>query len=257
MKETMRNFIYQLLPKRVQEMRKTYLIGNMSRGGVAEEFLYDRNILKKLRKEEAFSQFGQDIFIYYIVFGGRKGTFLDIGGNDPIKINNTYLLEQKGWRGVAFEPIRSLAEKWKNERLTPCYNIAIGNFNGEVIFDELQNHEFSKVNTQTDKVEGTAYRVKQKTLSTVIREEKMNIIDVIFIDVEGYEMDVLKGIDFESVRITCFCIENNRHSDIVPGMEIREFLLNRGYKLIARLTIDDVYIKEEYLDDILDRSSAI
>lgn len=38
MKETMRNFIYQLLPKKAQEMRKTYLIGNMSRGGYQKNF---------------------------------------------------------------------------------------------------------------------------------------------------------------------------------------------------------------------------
>ena len=142
MKTKIREVLYGLLPKKVKDMRFTYVKGKIDEGA-REDFLYDRNVIKKLRTT-SFSQFGQDAFIYHLVFGGKKGFFLDIGGNDPIKINNSYLLEKNGWKGMAFEPVKKLAEKWKDVRETPCYNVAIGNEESEIEFTEMNAHQLSR-----------------------------------------------------------------------------------------------------------------
>ena len=52
---------------------------------------------------EFHSQAGQDRFVYAIAVEGQgvmDGVFLDIGCSDPVVINNTYALEQVGWRGL-------------------------------------------------------------------------------------------------------------------------------------------------------------
>lgn len=46
------------------------------------------------------SQAGQDKFAYIVTGGLRHGTFLDIGANNPVTINNTMALEEIGWRGL-------------------------------------------------------------------------------------------------------------------------------------------------------------
>lgn len=45
------------------------------------------------------SQCAQDKFAY-IATNTRNGTYLDIGANNPITINNTFALEELGWDGL-------------------------------------------------------------------------------------------------------------------------------------------------------------
>lgn len=49
-------------------------------------------------------QAGQDSFVQWVLQKKRNGTFLEIGSNDPIEINNSYVLESEyGWRGIMVE----------------------------------------------------------------------------------------------------------------------------------------------------------
>lgn len=54
--------------------------------------------------ERNFSQAGQDLFVVSMLDGMRNGVFLDLGCNQPILINNTYLLEREfGWNGLSVD----------------------------------------------------------------------------------------------------------------------------------------------------------
>lgn len=237
-----RYFIWKHLPGKLKAVYQVYLRGMICEYSHKDNFFHDYNMINQLNVE-SFSQAGQDAFIYHMVFGGKSdGFFLDIGGNDPVKINNTYLLEQKGWKGMAFEPVKALADKWKDVRKTPCYNMAIGRDEGEVDFTEAKENEHSGVGVEGD----LTYKVKQRRVSNILKENSITHIDVVFIDVEGYEMSVLQGIDFENVDITCFCIENDRNGAMLPDDELRKFVVGKGYRLIGRLHYDDVFVKEDY-----------
>ncbi len=51
-----------------------------------------------------FSQSGQDQFIQYVLNDKQYGTFLELGSNHPIEINNTFQLESVyDWLGVMVE----------------------------------------------------------------------------------------------------------------------------------------------------------
>ena len=60
--------------------------------------------LKKLYYEKyakkSYSLSNIDVVIDYIFKGIKKGIYIDIGCNHPIKHNNTYLLHKRGWRGI-------------------------------------------------------------------------------------------------------------------------------------------------------------
>ena len=46
----------------------------------------------------------QDKFVLNILKNKKNGYFLEIGSNDPININNSYLLETKyDWKGIMVE----------------------------------------------------------------------------------------------------------------------------------------------------------
>lgn len=50
---------------------------------------------------KSYSQCSQDFFVLSVLANQRDGSFLEIGTNNPVEINNTYLLENEfNWRGL-------------------------------------------------------------------------------------------------------------------------------------------------------------
>ncbi len=223
-----------------------FLLGKNIAG--EDSIFYDEGILAQYKnKEKYFSQFGQDVFLDKIIFDGKKdGFFIDIGANHPSVLSNTLFFERLGWKGIAFEPQEKLCSLWK-ERKTVCYNIALGDTEGEIEFAEYEGdsekHTLSGVASRLGKFASKKYMVKQRRLGDVLQELKIKEVDFISIDVEGYEMNVLKGIDFEAVTISCFVIENNKNERGTIDLEIREFMQQKGYRFAGRLVIDDVFVK--------------
>lgn len=246
-----KELIYSVCPQ-IREIRRTYLKGKICELSVNDEFLYDRGVCGIF--SGGYSQFGQDQFIWKMIFNcNKKGFFLDVGGNDPIKINNTYLFEMNGWQGLAFEPIRSLAELWALQRETECLNIAIGEDERQIEFAEFSSHEFSSVGKCMSKEnieKSSKYLVQQKTITSILKERNIRKVDFMSVDVEGYEMNVLKGIDFSFIDISCICIENNRRGTERPDLDLRRYIISKGYRLIGRLMIDDVFVKENLISKI-------
>ena len=99
----------------------------------------------------SYSQTGEDIIIDFLI-GAKKitnFTYLDIGANNPVKINNTYKFYEAGYKGVCIEPdptVFALLAK-KRPRDT-CLNIGIaGTASGEADFYIMNNsglNTFSK-----------------------------------------------------------------------------------------------------------------
>ena len=62
-------------------------------------------------------QANQDRFVLNILKEKRDGYFLEIGSNDPIHINNTYLLEKTyGWKGIMVEYQSGYLASYKEHR---------------------------------------------------------------------------------------------------------------------------------------------
>jgi FkbM family methyltransferase len=233
-----------------REIRKSYVnhIWNKYHQSTLPLF-YDNGLLAQQKRDGYYSQCGQDFFLYSILFHYKnEGFFLDIGGNNPIFLSNTYFFEKQGWKGYAFEPQSSLCELWKKERKTPCFPFAVGEIESEISFTQCTDDYMSGVTGYTD-TEGTVIKVKQIVLKDWLKSNQITKVDFISIDVEGYEMNVLKGIDFSKVDIKCIVIENNRDNGY-PNQKIRKFIEEQGYVLVARLSIDDVFYKKCYLNEI-------
>ena len=77
----------------------------------------------------------------------------------------------------------------------------------------------------------------------MLKEEGIKHIDFISMDVEGYELEILRGIDFGEVSISCIMFENNKSDSGKPDMKIRSYLIKRGYKFVARIMCDDIFMK--------------
>jgi hypothetical protein len=71
------------------------------------------------------SQAGQDLFVLSCLNYKRNGTFLEIGSNDAISINNSYLLEKDyGWTGIMVEYEPRFLSSYKIHRPKSTHVIA-------------------------------------------------------------------------------------------------------------------------------------
>ena len=201
---------------------------------------------RKLGDTQYFSQEYQDLYLDNFIFNRKRGgVFLDIGANDPVFINNTYFFEKvRGWTGLAFEPNPRRCNEWRGKRKTECLNIALGADNGESDFVEYKNDTMSGMKDMVDwdgEVE-REYKVPVGRLADILKERGIDRVDFVSLDVEGAELNVLRGIDFNKCKIDYFCVEVDRKDS---GYQIRWFLARNGYKLIARMWHDDIWKYEE------------
>ena len=198
---------------------------------------------------ESFSQYGQDRFILdYIGTRCPAGIFVDIGCNHPIRNSNSVLFERSGWSGVAIDPIRAYEAEWRESRKTPFVRAAVANEASEREFVEFDNNEgwesvlsaFADYVSpaHVDAMPHQRFMVRCGPISTLV--PWLGRIDLAMIDVEGAELIVLDGLEFERYRPSWLLIENNL---VVGGDEkIRDYLAGRGYALKARIgETDDFY----------------
>jgi len=175
-----------------------------------------RNIWNSIFKKKSFSLNNLDLkLLPFLNF--EKGFFIEAGANNGISQSNTLYFEKyMGWKGILIEAIPDLAEKCHQNRLKSitenCALVAFDYPNDTIDInycnlmscvqgafgDEstVSNHinsgkKFLKENESTYKI-----KVAAKPLSDVLDFYDVNHIDFMSLDVEGYEVEVLRGIDF-------------------------------------------------------------
>jgi FkbM family methyltransferase len=83
----------------------------------------------------------------------------------------------------------------------------------------------------------TEIKVKVRRLTDIFSEANINTIDILSIDVEGHELEVINGINFELYKPKVIVIENfGRSEKYVNHMK------SVGYKLDFEVEYNQIYI---------------
>ncbi len=189
----------------------------------------------------------------YIDYNG--GYFVELGANDGITQSNTKHLElYKGWAGVLIEPSPSQFAKLRKSRSkrSSFFNYACVGFDFpktsiELMYSNLMTVALEGKNDITDPLAhakaGESHSEKEiayifsaqaRTLQSVLNEAKSpRVIDLLSLDVEGGELEVLKGIDFEHSNFKYIVIETRSIN------EVRSFLNLKNYEEIVKLSHHD------------------
>lgn len=98
-------------------------------------------------------------------------------------------------------------------------------------------------------------KVKTRALKNVFKEENITEIDYMSIDVEGHELQVIKGIDFTEVKVKVLTIENNfggsSDESNYGDDEIRNIMFDNDYILWGRIVgLDDIYVKSDFINQL-------
>ena len=189
----------------------------------------------------------------YIDF--ENGFFIEVGANDGVNQSNTLYFERYlGWKGLLIEAIPELAEQCRSNRprcivencalvaadypgdrvemqycnLMSTVKGAFGNPEAEAMHLE-KGRQFLRPREDT-----YAVSVPAKTLSGVLDEHGISRVDLLSLDVEGYENEVLRGLDFARHRPRFMLIE-------VRDRPVIEETLGPWYRPLAILTMNSDY----------------
>jgi len=87
------------------------------------------------------SQAGQDLFVICLTQGKQQGRWLELGAGDPVKHNNTYVLEKHfGWSGDSVELVNP-ADSDRKKRWRSFYKAVKDCFNGQHPSDWIDDPE--------------------------------------------------------------------------------------------------------------------
>lgn len=204
-----------------------------------------------------YSQYGQDKFLNEEVFLHKKnGFFIEIGAHDGISLSNTYFFEKNlEWHGICIEPYPAkFAELCKNRSShTICLPFAIDNNEGSADFLKIEGYsemlsglldKYDPAHLKRIDYELSMHGGQKKLISvpvfrlqTVLDQNQVSHVDLLSVDTEGSELEILRSIDFDRVKIDVIVVENNHKSE-----QINNFLASKDYSKIFSLGVDEIYI---------------
>lgn len=186
----------------------------------------------------------------------NNGFFVELGANDGMVQSNTYYYEkQKNWRGVLIEPapnkfIECKTNRSKNNAIF-CAACVSFEFKEEFVKIAYSDYMSAPLNLESDIADpighakaGEKYLLENETVfefgaKAVPLQELLkkaaapNKIDFLSLDVEGAELEVLKGIDHSTYRFKYMLIEC-RDFD-----KLNAYLLSLGYHFLEKLSHHD------------------
>ena len=165
-----------------------------------------------------------------------NGIFIEVGANDGITQSNTKLLEEQyGWTGILIEPSDVLFERLKKNRPTARYfQCALGTFeqNNTFLYGDFDGHLMASINGDRLNSPNGLKQVLTRSLQSILDELGITHINFFSLDTEGYEQNILKGIDFKKTTFDYLLIEIYR----AQYQEIVQFLASHGYTLLENFS---------------------
>jgi len=182
----------------------------------------------------SFSQFGEDLVVLEALQNHRRasgGIYIDAGCFDPWRYSNTRLLHLHGWSGINIDGTQSVIDRFQHARPGDENICAVLSSKvEEAAFGGASNQAGQRLVRSSDA--GASPLIQTRTLQSVYDSSRFAgfPVDLLDIDCEGFDLEVLSGLDLAAVRPFIICIEAH-----TPGEQetVAAYLQKHGYQSLA------------------------
>ena len=192
---------------------------------------------------------------------GHGRVFVDVGAAGPDYLSIGALYRSIGWRVIAVEPNPVYCEAHR-ARGHEIYEYACGardedNVDFVVVDSHGAEYEKGQVSYESfsslavkesyaalkDNLDRKTIKVNLRRLDTILRIYAPDIdrIDILSVDVEGWELEVLDGLNMPRYRPRVMIIEN-----LFDDKKYRSYMKNLDYVLWRSLPPNEVYVSRDF-----------
>jgi hypothetical protein len=154
-----------------------------------------------------YSQIGQDVFVLNILKNKLNGLFLDIGCGEPVKINNTFLLENNySWKGINIDLNSDYTKLWESSNRK----------NSKFLLHDALTVNYDKI------------------ITDLLKENNRDRIDYLSMDLEppAITLEALKKLPLDKYRFSVITFEHDLYRNNQHLLEeSREIFEKYNYKL--------------------------
>ena len=199
-----------------------------------------------------------------------NNVFIDVGAAKPEYLSISALYRSIGWRIIAIEPNPVFCELHQ-EKGYEVLQYACGtrdednvdfivvdshgaNYHGGQVsyesFSSLGIKE-SYASLKPTNLDTKTIKVNLRRLDTILENHAPDIecINILSVNVEGWELEVLRGLGIAKYRPRVMIVEN-----LFNDKEYKLFMANNNYMLWKRLPPNDVYVNRDLIPNSLTQS---
>ncbi len=190
----------------------------------------------------SYAQNFEDVLLWRALKHVKNGFYIDVGANDPEVHSVTKAFYERGWYGINIEPLPAFHPRFLQERPRDInLSLAAGASNGELtLYDVPQVRGWASPDAQVaNQYQTLGYAITEITvpvrrLDSICQEHVDRPIHFLKIDVEGFESDVLRGMDFAQWRPWIVVVEATLPNSQTTRHEEWEHLLTQHGYLFAQ-----------------------
>lgn len=185
---------------------------------------------------KTYSQHDEDLIIRDFFQDRRSGFYLDVGCAWAQRNSTTYYLERHlGWTGIGVDAVAKYAAGWKKKRpSSQFFNLLVSDHSGSE--DPFYRAKWTGVSSarkdmvERKNVEYEEIKVPTTTIDRLLEENGVEKIDLLSMDIEGYQLKALAGFDIRKYRPDLVAIEAFKPD----RKKLLAWFQERGYERIDR-----------------------
>lgn len=183
---------------------------------------------------------------------GRVGTLVEVGAAGPQAMSIGHRFRADGWRVLSVEPNPEFCDEFRSRGVPILQYAASETDVGQTTFEVWKNPICSsslKTKPRNKRCHEEAFgwtdadakviQVQALTLDTILLRHHPDVehVDALVVDVEGWELEVLRGFDVNRHHPDVICIE-----DVFGEQEYRDHMAAIGYRMVDQLAQDCIYV---------------
>ena len=213
----------------------------------------------------SYAESGEDLVLWQIASGVLRienPTYMDIGAHHPVINNNTFFFYERGSRGVLVEPNPALHEVLSGVRpRDTLLRAGIGaGARSEADYYVIGGSEDGQLNTfsQEQATQLVArsqghYRIERVikvpllNINDVMREQWNAAPNVLSVDTEGFDLPILRSMDFKRFRPDVIVAETQELGGRHINFELLKFVVDQGYEPRGGSFINTIFVDRRHL----------
>jgi FkbM family methyltransferase len=217
------------------------------------EFIYRRYNI-------SFSKAGEDMQLMKLIIHRTPGVYVDIGCWHPVIASNTYLFYIHGWKGICIDPNPELRPLYQKFRPTDIFeNCALGSQDLNLKYYMLPDSSMNTLDYGFIEKRELQSQIQQVLdvptipLATILERHLQpgDRLDFFDVDVEGYDLEVLKTNDWERFRPRFLVVESDLPLKEDLDSEMHDYLSSVDYTIIGKVITKGNLGNTFYIDNRL------